>query len=69
MLRISLLRSWMRRARPRITALVVYMTGSEPLRGRIRAASVTRPVLYRSLNRARISSGAQITIWRSWFNV
>ena len=67
--RISLLSPWMRRARVRITVLVVNNTGSEPLRGRNAAASATSPVLYRSLNRERIGSGAQNTRWRSWFNV
>ncbi len=47
----------------------VYVTGSEPLRGRIAAASDTSPVLYRSLNRARTSSGPVNTTWRSWFSV
>ncbi len=45
MLAISMLRCCIRRARFRITVLVVKVTGSEPLRGRILAASVTRPVL------------------------
>ena len=47
------------RIRPRVVSFA----------GFIRAASVTSPVLYRSLYRTRISSGAQMTSCRSWFNV
>ena len=47
------------RIRPRVVSFA----------GFIRAASVTSPVLYRSLYRTRISSGAQMTSCRNWFNV
>ena len=66
---ISTLSPLIRLARFRIITYVVNVTGSEPLRGRMFAASVISPVLYRSLNRTRISSGAVNTRCRSWFNV
>jgi hypothetical protein len=69
MLLISVLRCWIRRARPRIVVCVVYRTRSEPVRGLSFATSVTRLALGRSLNLERTVSGAVNTRWRNWFNV